>query len=110
MEVLTKIFRTRVRTPSLKVWPGTDQTTKLQIRHPLSEYIKEWGNYFSPLPFTLHVTKKEKERELVRVAQELQLLRGRQLPDAITFDPELRLTHGLRLREALVVLFASTTH
>ncbi|MED6176280.1 hypothetical protein PIB30_086603 [Stylosanthes scabra] len=32
--------------------------------------------------------------------------RSHQLPVAITFDPELRLTHGLRLREALVILFA----
>ncbi|MED6150557.1 hypothetical protein PIB30_073500, partial [Stylosanthes scabra] len=36
--------------------------------------------------------------------------RSRQLPIAITFDPELRLTHGLRLHEALVALFPSTTH
>ncbi|MED6127380.1 hypothetical protein PIB30_087610 [Stylosanthes scabra] len=36
--------------------------------------------------------------------------RSRQLPVAITFDPELRWTHGLRLREALVVLFAIITH
>ncbi|MED6226317.1 hypothetical protein PIB30_102486, partial [Stylosanthes scabra] len=36
--------------------------------------------------------------------------RPRQLPIAITFDPELRLTHGLRLREALVALFPSITH
>ncbi|MED6218615.1 hypothetical protein PIB30_028169 [Stylosanthes scabra] len=33
-----------------------------------------------------------------------------QLPVAITFDPELRLTHDLRLREALVVLFTIITH
>ncbi|MED6137688.1 hypothetical protein PIB30_067290, partial [Stylosanthes scabra] len=36
--------------------------------------------------------------------------RSHQLPIVITFDPELRLTHGLRLREALVALFPSTTH
>ncbi|MED6162710.1 hypothetical protein PIB30_073148 [Stylosanthes scabra] len=36
--------------------------------------------------------------------------RSRQLPIAITFDPELRLTHGLRLREALVALFPSIPH
>ncbi|MED6107660.1 hypothetical protein PIB30_016103 [Stylosanthes scabra] len=36
--------------------------------------------------------------------------RPRQLPTAITFDPELRLTHGLRLCEALATLFSSTTH
>ncbi|MED6201339.1 hypothetical protein PIB30_094028, partial [Stylosanthes scabra] len=30
-----------------------------------------------------------------------------QLPVAITFDTKLRLTHGLRLREALVILFKS---
>ncbi|MED6110203.1 hypothetical protein PIB30_040775 [Stylosanthes scabra] len=36
--------------------------------------------------------------------------RSRQLPDAITFDPELRLTRGLRLREALIALFLSTSH
>ncbi|MED6174599.1 hypothetical protein PIB30_070541 [Stylosanthes scabra] len=35
---------------------------------------------------------------------------SRQLPVAITFDPELRLTHGLRLREALVALFPSIIH
>ncbi|MED6185983.1 hypothetical protein PIB30_062384, partial [Stylosanthes scabra] len=33
-----------------------------------------------------------------------------QLPVAITFNPELRLTHGLRLREALVALFPFITH
>ncbi|MED6189035.1 hypothetical protein PIB30_091664, partial [Stylosanthes scabra] len=36
--------------------------------------------------------------------------RSRQHPVAITFDPELRLTHGLRLREALVALFTIITH
>ncbi|MED6122750.1 hypothetical protein PIB30_042799 [Stylosanthes scabra] len=36
--------------------------------------------------------------------------RSRQPPVAITFDPELRLTHGLRLRETLVALFPSITH
>ncbi|MED6209915.1 hypothetical protein PIB30_059312 [Stylosanthes scabra] len=36
--------------------------------------------------------------------------RLRQLPVAITFDPELRLTHGLRLRKALVALFTIITH
>ncbi|MED6208959.1 hypothetical protein PIB30_049906 [Stylosanthes scabra] len=36
--------------------------------------------------------------------------RSRQLSVAITFDPELRLMHGLRLREAFVALFASITH
>ncbi|MED6126475.1 hypothetical protein PIB30_078892 [Stylosanthes scabra] len=36
--------------------------------------------------------------------------RPRQLPVAITFDPELRLTHGLRLHEALVALFTIITH
>ncbi|MED6111876.1 hypothetical protein PIB30_056361 [Stylosanthes scabra] len=36
--------------------------------------------------------------------------RSRQLLVAITFDPELRLTHGLRLREALIALFPSITH
>ncbi|MED6177581.1 hypothetical protein PIB30_099506, partial [Stylosanthes scabra] len=36
--------------------------------------------------------------------------RSRQLPVAITFDPELRLTHGLLLREALVILFTIITH
>ncbi|MED6141093.1 hypothetical protein PIB30_099918 [Stylosanthes scabra] len=33
-----------------------------------------------------------------------------QLPVAITFDLELRLTHGLRLCEALVILFMIITH
>ncbi|MED6212749.1 hypothetical protein PIB30_086547 [Stylosanthes scabra] len=59
----------RNRTPSLKVWPESDQTAKLRDCHS-----------------------------------------SRQLPIAITFDPELRLTHGLRLREALAALFPSTTH
>ncbi|MED6165623.1 hypothetical protein PIB30_101389, partial [Stylosanthes scabra] len=36
--------------------------------------------------------------------------RSSQLPDAITFDPELRLTRGLRLCEALVALFLSISH
>ncbi|MED6207149.1 hypothetical protein PIB30_033160 [Stylosanthes scabra] len=36
--------------------------------------------------------------------------RSHQLSVAITFDPELRLTHGLRLREALDVLFTIITH
>ncbi|MED6173765.1 hypothetical protein PIB30_062721 [Stylosanthes scabra] len=36
--------------------------------------------------------------------------RSRQLPDAITFDPELRLMRGLRLREALIALFLSISH
>ncbi|MED6207363.1 hypothetical protein PIB30_035165, partial [Stylosanthes scabra] len=36
--------------------------------------------------------------------------RSHQLLIAITFDPELRLTHGLRLREALVILFTIITH
>ncbi|MED6156277.1 hypothetical protein PIB30_013083 [Stylosanthes scabra] len=36
--------------------------------------------------------------------------RSRQLPVAITFYPELRLTHGLQLREALVALFLSIAH
>ncbi|MED6150209.1 hypothetical protein PIB30_070167 [Stylosanthes scabra] len=36
--------------------------------------------------------------------------RPRRLPIAITFDPELRLTHDLRLREALAALISSTTH
>ncbi|MED6201889.1 hypothetical protein PIB30_099629, partial [Stylosanthes scabra] len=36
--------------------------------------------------------------------------RSHQLPVAITFDPELRLTHGLRLREALVILFTIILH
>ncbi|MED6157396.1 hypothetical protein PIB30_022805 [Stylosanthes scabra] len=36
--------------------------------------------------------------------------RSRQLPDVITFDPGLRLTRGLRPREALVALFLSITH
>ncbi|MED6184025.1 hypothetical protein PIB30_043358 [Stylosanthes scabra] len=36
--------------------------------------------------------------------------RSRQLPVVITLDPELRLTHNLRLREALVALFPSITH
>ncbi|MED6196825.1 hypothetical protein PIB30_050963 [Stylosanthes scabra] len=36
--------------------------------------------------------------------------RSHQLLVAITFDPELRLTHGLRLRKVLVVLFASIIH
>ncbi|MED6219432.1 hypothetical protein PIB30_035835 [Stylosanthes scabra] len=77
---------------------------------PEPGYKKEGGKQFSPLPFTLHAAKKERERELVRVAQELQFLHPRQLPDAITFDPELRLTHGLRQREALDVLFTSILH
>ncbi|MED6160523.1 hypothetical protein PIB30_052184 [Stylosanthes scabra] len=33
-----------------------------------------------------------------------------QLPIAITFEPELRLMHGLRLSEALVALFTIITH
>ncbi|MED6174829.1 hypothetical protein PIB30_072768 [Stylosanthes scabra] len=36
--------------------------------------------------------------------------RSHQLPVAITFDPELQLTHSLRLCEALVVLFTIVTH
>ncbi|MED6171052.1 hypothetical protein PIB30_037057 [Stylosanthes scabra] len=36
--------------------------------------------------------------------------RSHKLPVAITFDPELRLTHSLWLREALVVLFTSIPH
>ncbi|MED6113638.1 hypothetical protein PIB30_072747 [Stylosanthes scabra] len=36
--------------------------------------------------------------------------RSRRLPDAITFDPEFRLTHSLRLHEALIALFPSITH
>ncbi|MED6124376.1 hypothetical protein PIB30_058403 [Stylosanthes scabra] len=36
--------------------------------------------------------------------------RSRQLPVVITFDPELRLMHGLRLRKALVILFTIITH
>ncbi|MED6111411.1 hypothetical protein PIB30_052089 [Stylosanthes scabra] len=36
--------------------------------------------------------------------------RSRQLPITIIFDPELRLTHGLGLREALVALFPSIMH
>ncbi|MED6160442.1 hypothetical protein PIB30_051530 [Stylosanthes scabra] len=36
--------------------------------------------------------------------------RSHQLLVAITFDPELRLTRGLRLREALVALFTTITH
>ncbi|MED6180948.1 hypothetical protein PIB30_014730 [Stylosanthes scabra] len=36
--------------------------------------------------------------------------RSRQLPVAITFDPELRLMHRLWLRETLVILFVIITH
>ncbi|MED6183522.1 hypothetical protein PIB30_038644 [Stylosanthes scabra] len=36
--------------------------------------------------------------------------RSHQLLIAITFDPELRLAHGLRLREALVILLTTITH
>ncbi|MED6182933.1 hypothetical protein PIB30_033339, partial [Stylosanthes scabra] len=36
--------------------------------------------------------------------------RSRQLPVAITFDPELRLMHGLQLHEALDVLSAINIH
>ncbi|MED6124083.1 hypothetical protein PIB30_055741 [Stylosanthes scabra] len=77
---------------------------------PFNEYKRKETQAFSHfLPSTR--TQNESWWRIDRRAGPNQFFRrSRQLPVAITFDPELRLTHGLRLREALVTLFPSITH
>ncbi|MED6208154.1 hypothetical protein PIB30_042492 [Stylosanthes scabra] len=62
----------------------------------------------------LRSSTPKREREQPRIDSRVGLNQffrhSRRLPIAITFDPELRLTHGLGLHEALDVLFASIMH
>ncbi|MED6222031.1 hypothetical protein PIB30_060588 [Stylosanthes scabra] len=73
------------------------------------------GDKFQFHPLILLPSRREKRWESwwridTRIDSCQFFRRPRQLLVAITFDPELRLTHGLRLHEALAALFPSTSH
>ncbi|MED6146893.1 hypothetical protein PIB30_038942 [Stylosanthes scabra] len=47
IEMITKIFRTRKRTPTLKIWPETDQTERKRVEKERAAW-RCGGGYYLP--------------------------------------------------------------
>ncbi|MED6195940.1 hypothetical protein PIB30_042553 [Stylosanthes scabra] len=72
--------------------------------------IKRTHLQHSFLTFTHKVSERAGGELIGELTPNQFFRRSHQLPVAITFDPVLRLTHGLWQRETLVVLFTSIPH
>ncbi|MED6216954.1 hypothetical protein PIB30_012960 [Stylosanthes scabra] len=99
--------------PSAKMTFGPKRTKPRNYEYATRKWIYK-GRRPNTSAILLHSFTPKREREQPRIDSRVGLNQffhhSRQLPNAITFDLELRLTHGLRLREALDVLFASIMH
>ncbi|MED6182242.1 hypothetical protein PIB30_026762, partial [Stylosanthes scabra] len=94
-----------------KFGPRRTKPRKLRICHSLLIISKgEASTSTISLPFTWVERGSAGEELIGELTPNQFFYLSRQLPVAIAFNLELRLTHGLRLREALVILFTSIIH